>query len=101
MQHAGKYIPLRKQVRYFGATRADIVATMGACAADDLLSKSLFFISTGSNDIGVFAAAAQQQQSPLPSDAAAYYSSLISNYSAAITVCNEDRLINLFIYLFI
>ncbi|CAN6334103.1 unnamed protein product [Urochloa humidicola] len=83
---AGKYIPLSKQVRYFGATKREIVATLGASAAKELLSKSLFLISIGSNDLVVFAAAQQQQSSPLPTNtSAAYYSSLVSNYSAAIT----------------
>ncbi|CAN6173644.1 unnamed protein product [Urochloa humidicola] len=86
---AGKYIPLSKQVRYFGATKAEMVATLGACAANELMSKSLFLISIGSNDIGVFAAAQQQQSNTsaaaqLQHDVAAYYSSLVSNYSAAI-----------------
>ncbi|CAN6192570.1 unnamed protein product [Urochloa humidicola] len=85
---AGKYIPLSKQVRYFGATRGEMVATLGACAANELLSKSLFLISIGSNDIGVFAAAQQQSNTSAAAqvhhDVAAYYSSLVSNYSAAI-----------------
>ncbi|CAN6192567.1 unnamed protein product [Urochloa humidicola] len=87
--YAGKCIPLSKQVRYFGATRAAMVATLGACAANKLLSKSLFLFSIGSTDIGVFAAAQQQQSNTstvaqLHHDVAAYYSILVSNYSAAI-----------------
>ncbi|CAN6200472.1 unnamed protein product [Urochloa humidicola] len=83
---AGKYIPLSKQVRYFAATKREMVATLGACAAMELLSESLFLISIGSNDIAVFAAAQQQSpQTNTSADAvAAYYSSLVSNYSAAI-----------------
>ncbi|KAJ1260804.1 hypothetical protein BS78_10G260300 [Paspalum vaginatum] len=76
---AGKTIPLPKQVRNFGATRAQMVATLGAAAAKDLLSKSLFLIAVGTNDVAAFSITTQQ------SDVAALYSSLISNYSAAIT----------------
>ncbi|KAL6873561.1 hypothetical protein ACP4OV_013643 [Aristida adscensionis] len=86
--HAGKYTPLSKQVRNFGATRAQIVAQLGNCTANDMLSKSLFLISIGSNDIAVFATAVSHKSmsaTELQSDVAALYRSLISNYTAAIT----------------
>nr|CAB3471474.1 unnamed protein product [Digitaria exilis] len=92
VQNPGKYIPLSQQLRYFGATRAEMVATLGASAATELLSSSLFLISIGTNDIGVFVAAQRQPSSSSPTNtsaageiAAAYLSSLVSNYSAAIT----------------
>ncbi|KAJ1261697.1 hypothetical protein BS78_09G050400 [Paspalum vaginatum] len=77
------YIPLSEQVRLFGETRAQMVARLGACAANELLSTSLFLISIGNNDIAVFAAATTQQVRS--DDVAALYASLISNYTAAIT----------------
>ncbi|WVZ83204.1 hypothetical protein U9M48_030374 [Paspalum notatum var. saurae] len=77
--NAGKCIPLSTQLRYFNATRAEMVAAVGSVAVSALLSKSIFLIGVGSNDMFVFAAAEQQ------SDAAALYASLISNYSATIT----------------
>ena len=80
MQFAGTNIPLSKQVRNFGTTRAQMVASLGSTTANDLLSKSLFLVAIGTNDMAAFAATHQQ------TDVAAFYSSLISNYSAAITV---------------
>jgi len=79
MQFAGMNIPLSKQVRNFGTTRAQMVASLGSTTANDLLSKSLFLVAIGTNDMAAFAATHQQ------TDVAAFYSSLISNYSAAIT----------------
>ncbi|CAN6206641.1 unnamed protein product [Urochloa humidicola] len=79
---AGKNIPLSKQVRYFGVTRAQMVTTLGAAKANDLLSKSLFLFAVGTNDMAAFAATNQQQQQ---GDVAALYTSLISNYSSTIT----------------
>jgi hypothetical protein len=81
MQFAGRNIPLSKQVRNFGTTRAQMVASLGSTAANDVLSQSLFLIAIGTNDMAAFAITQQQQ-----SDVAAFYGSLISNYSAAITV---------------
>jgi len=85
MQFAGTNIPLSKQVRNFGVTRAQMVTTLGSTTANHLLSKSLFLLAIGTNDMAAFAITHQQQHS----DVAAFYSILISNYSAAITVCND------------
>ncbi|CAL5050221.1 unnamed protein product [Urochloa decumbens] len=78
---SGKNIPLSKQVRNLGVTRAEMVTILGATTANDLLSKSLFLFAIGTNDMAAFAATQGQQQS----DVAAFYSSLISNYSSTIT----------------
>ncbi|KAF8686860.1 hypothetical protein HU200_043364 [Digitaria exilis] len=86
--NAGNCIPLSRQVEYFNATRAKMVAAAGSAAVKALLTKSIFLIGVGSNDLFVFAAteaarnrsAAEQQ-----SDAAALFADLISNYSATIT----------------
>nr|CAB3471476.1 unnamed protein product [Digitaria exilis] len=80
---AGMNIPLSKQVRNFGVTRAQMVTNLGATTANDLLSKSLFLIAIGTNDMAAFAATQQQQQQS--GDVAAFYRSLISNYSTTIT----------------
>ncbi|XP_020150140.1 GDSL esterase/lipase At5g55050 [Aegilops tauschii subsp. strangulata] len=78
--NAGNNIPLSKQVRYFGSTKAAMEARVGGAAARVLLSRSFFLFSVGSNDLFVFAAA-----QPTTGDVAALYASLISGYSAAIT----------------
>ncbi|CAN6173645.1 unnamed protein product [Urochloa humidicola] len=79
---AGKNIPLSKQVLNFGVTRAEMVTILGTTKANDLLSKSLFLFAIGTNDMTAFAATQGQQQSNV---VAAFYSSLISNYSSTIT----------------
>jgi hypothetical protein len=63
---------------YFESTKAKMQTKVGSTAVRILLSRSFFLISVGSNDLFVFAAA--------PTDVVALYSSLISGYSAAITV---------------
>jgi hypothetical protein len=80
---------LSKQLQYFEATKAKMVAAVGAGAVDDLLSRSVFVVNIGNNDFYAFAAAelarnrsAEDQRK----DAAALYASLVSNYSAAVTV---------------
>ncbi|PVH47229.1 hypothetical protein PAHAL_4G009200 [Panicum hallii] len=86
--NAGNNIPLSKQVHYFNATRSKMAAVAGSGAVSAELSKSFFLVGIGGNDLSVFAnaeqarnrSAAQQQ-----SDTAAFYGSLISNYSATIT----------------
>ncbi|CAL5039710.1 unnamed protein product [Urochloa decumbens] len=86
--NAGSTIPLSKQLEYFNATKAKMVAAVGAGAVSSLLSRSIFLVNIGNNDFYVFAAAelarnrsAEEQRS----DAAALYASLLSNYSATIT----------------
>ncbi|KAJ1260807.1 hypothetical protein BS78_10G260600 [Paspalum vaginatum] len=86
--NAGKCIPLSTQLHYFNATRAAMVAAVGSGAVTKLLSKSIFLIGVGSNDMFVFAAAEQARNrsaAEQQSDAAALYASLVSSYSATIT----------------
>lgn len=86
MQNAGGNIPLSQQVRLFESTKAAMDAKVGPRAVTDLLSKSFFLIGVGSNDFFAFATAlAKQNRTATQSDVAAFTSSLISNYSAAIT----------------
>ena len=93
MQNAGNTIPLSKQVQYFNATRSKMAAVAGSGAVSAHLSKSFFLIGIGGNDLSVFANAAEQARNrsaaEKQSDTAAFYGSLISNYSAAITVKNR------------
>ncbi|CAN6220780.1 unnamed protein product [Urochloa humidicola] len=86
--NAGNNIPLSKQIQYFKATWLKMLANNGSDAVSSLLSKSVFVIGLGGNDLAEFAnaekaenrSAAKQQ-----SDDAAFYSILISNYSATIS----------------
>uniref|UniRef100_A0A0D3GL03 GDSL esterase/lipase n=1 Tax=Oryza barthii TaxID=65489 RepID=A0A0D3GL03_9ORYZ len=84
--NTGRSIPLSKQVVYLNSTRAEMVAKAGCGAVSDLLAKSFFLFGVGSNDMFAFAAAQQKlNRSATPSEVEAFYTSLISNYSAAIT----------------
>ncbi|KAK4405383.1 GDSL esterase/lipase [Sesamum angolense] len=44
-------VPLSEQITQFASVRDDFTATIGPAATEAILSKSLFFISIGSNDI--------------------------------------------------
>ena len=44
-------IPLAEQIQRFPTVRSSLMATMGQAATEKFLSKSLFFISIGSNDV--------------------------------------------------
>ncbi|RLM54776.1 hypothetical protein C2845_PM10G21680 [Panicum miliaceum] len=84
--NAGGNIPLSQQVRLFQSTMAEMDATVGPQAVSRLLSKSLFLFGVGSNDFFAFATElAKRNRSATQGDVAAFYGSLISNYSAAIT----------------
>ena len=88
LQNAGKNIPLSQQVRLFESTKAEMEAKVGPRAVGDLLGRSFFLLGDGSNDLFAFATAqAEQNKTATQSDVAAFYGSLLSNYSAAITVC--------------
>ncbi|KAL1563873.1 hypothetical protein AAHA92_06292 [Salvia divinorum] len=47
----GSAVPLSQQVSQFSEVRSNLTLQMGTAAADSKLSKSIFFISVGSNDI--------------------------------------------------
>nr|CAB3468601.1 unnamed protein product [Digitaria exilis] len=86
--NAGNNIPLSKQVQYFKATKAKMVAAAGPVAVNAVLSRSVFLLNAGNNDMYVFAAAElarNRSAADQRSDAAALYASLVSNYSSTIT----------------
>ncbi|RCV23255.1 hypothetical protein SETIT_4G284500v2 [Setaria italica] len=83
--NAGNNIPLSKRVQYFNATRSKMIAAVGSGAVNTLLSRSVVLIGADGNDqLGAFYRSPPEQQS----DVATFYGSLMSNYSAAITVLN-------------
>lgn len=90
MQNAGNTIPLSEEVKYFSATKAKMVAAAGPSAVNPLISRSIFLIGMGNNDLYVFGAserARNRSDAEQRRDAAALlYASLVSNYSAAVTV---------------
>lgn len=89
MQNAGNTIPLSKQVEYFSATKAKMVAAAGSHAVNARLSRSVFLLNIGNNDMYVFAAAElarNRSAADQRRDAAVLYANLISNYSATVTV---------------
>ncbi|XP_062178430.1 GDSL esterase/lipase At1g71691-like [Phragmites australis] len=84
--NAGNCIPLSKQVRFFESTKAEMEAKVGTRVVSDLLARSFFLVGVGSNDFFAFATAqAKQNKTATQSDVAAFYDSLLSNYSTTIT----------------
>ncbi|CAN6162662.1 unnamed protein product [Urochloa humidicola] len=84
--NAGKNVPLSQQVRLFESTKAEMEAKVGPQAVSELLARSFFLVGTGSNDLfGFSTAQAKQNRTATQSDVAAFYGSLLSNYSATIT----------------
>jgi hypothetical protein len=80
---------LSKEVEYFKATKAKMVAAVGAAAVDALLKKSVFVVNMGNNDIYAFADSERERNRSAEDqrrDAAALYANLVSNYSASIKV---------------
>ncbi|KAG2611940.1 GDSL esterase/lipase At5g55050-like [Panicum virgatum] len=84
--NAGNTIPLSKQVEYFGATKAKMVAAVGLRAASAQLSRSIFLVGIGNNDmfVSAMAARAQNRSAADRTNAAALYVNLIANYSATV-----------------
>jgi hypothetical protein len=82
LQNAGNNIPLSKQVRYFASTKAEMEAAWGTRKVSTLLANSFFLLGIGSNDLF-------RTNPKSPAEVAALYATLVSNYSAAITVCNR------------
>ncbi|KAL7156349.1 hypothetical protein ABFS83_02G003500 [Erythranthe nasuta] len=72
-------VPLSKQISQFSTVKENLTALLNLTATETMLSKSLFFISIGSNDIfGYF-----MSKSTVPKDQ--FISLLISSYSDHIT----------------
>lgn len=73
-------ITLAKQVEYFAATKSKMVENSGSSAfVDDLLSRSLFLISDGGNDLFAFLS-----QNRTASEAPSFYADMLSNYTRHI-----------------
>ncbi|KAG8059493.1 hypothetical protein GUJ93_ZPchr0002g24651 [Zizania palustris] len=79
----GKTITLTKQIEYFAATKSNMVTDDGggnsSSVIDELLSKSLFLISDGGNDMFAFLT----QKRP-PSEVPSFYADMLSNYTRHI-----------------
>lgn len=78
----GNTITLTKQIEYFADTKSKMAASSGggsqgsSPSVDELLSKSLFLISDGGNDMFAFL-----QQNRSASEAPSFYADLLSNYT--------------------
>lgn len=73
---------MTKQIEYFAATRAKMQANSGGAgslAVDELLSKSLFLISDGGNDLFAFLS-----QNRTASEVPSFYADMLSNYTRHI-----------------
>lgn len=69
---------MTKQIEYFAATKSKMVAHNGGSSSsvDELLSKSLFLISDGGNDMFAFL-----QRNGTASEVPSLYADLLSNYT--------------------
>ncbi|KAK3159055.1 hypothetical protein QOZ80_2AG0145090 [Eleusine coracana subsp. coracana] len=74
----GNSITLTKQIEYFAATRSKMLA-INSGGADELLSKSLFLISDGGNDLFAFLS-----QNRTASEVPSLYADMLSNYTRHI-----------------
>lgn len=74
----GNTITLTKQIEYFAATKSKMAANSGSASSsvDELLSKSLFLISDGGNDMFAFL-----QRNGTASEVPSLYADLLSNYT--------------------
>lgn len=75
----GNTITLTKQIEYFADSKSKMTASgggKGSLAVDELLSKSLFLISDGGNDMFAFL-----KQNRTASEVPAFYANLLSNYT--------------------
>ncbi|KAL5207805.1 hypothetical protein ABZP36_032240 [Zizania latifolia] len=79
----GKTLTLTKQIEYFAATKSNMVTDddggNSSSAIDELLSKSLFLISDGGNDMFAFL-----KQKRAPSEVPSFYADMLSNYTRHI-----------------
>jgi phospholipase/lecithinase/hemolysin len=75
----GDTITLTKQIEYFADTKSKMAASsggQGSSSVDELLSKSLFLISDGGNDMFAFLT-----QNRSASEVPSFYADLLSNYT--------------------
>ncbi|WCJ32949.1 GDSL esterase/lipase At5g55050 [Euphorbia peplus] len=62
----GTLIPLTKQLDYYGKVHKDLVKELGSYAAKQHLSKSLFLVVTGSNDMLRFSSSSDRPKNTTP-----------------------------------
>ncbi|KAL5211229.1 hypothetical protein ABZP36_022076 [Zizania latifolia] len=78
----GKTLTLTKQIEYFAATKSSMMTnggSNGSSAIEELLSKSLFLISDGGNDMFAFIV-----QKRAASEVPSFYADILSNYTRHI-----------------
>ncbi|CAD6249550.1 unnamed protein product [Miscanthus lutarioriparius] len=83
----GNTITLTKQIEYFAATKSKMVAHsvgQGSSSVDELLSKSLFLISDGGNDMFAFL-----QRNGTASEVPSLYADLLSNYTRHVRALHD------------
>ena len=83
-------IPLTKQVEHYTKVYEDLVQELGSAAAQDHLSKSLFIVVIGSNDmLGFFDSGSDQAKKTTPQQ---FIDSMILALKVALTVINCSQL---------
>ena len=82
-------VAMSKQVEQFGTLRCNISARISKEAADNVLSRSLFLISTGGNDIFAFFSA---NSTPTAAPKQLFTANLVSQYKNHVKVYTHTRL---------
>jgi hypothetical protein len=77
-------IPLSKQVEQFAAVQRNISSRVGTGAAGTLLSRSLFLVSTGGNDL--FAFFSRKNSTPSDADKRRFVANLVALYQNHVKV---------------
>jgi len=76
-------IPLSKQVEQFAAVQRNISSRAGNGTADTLLSRSLFLVSTGGNDLFAFFS---RNSTPSDADKQQFVGNLVALYQNHVKV---------------
>ncbi|XP_008781349.1 GDSL esterase/lipase At5g55050-like [Phoenix dactylifera] len=77
LDSTGTTISMTKQIKYFATIRSRIAARLNTERTNDVLSKSIFLISSGSNDLSAFF---RQNNAPNNTQKEQFYNTLIYNY---------------------
>lgn len=85
--HQGSTITMTKQIQYFSTIRSNIVAQIASEPTYRLLSKSIFLISSGGNDIFAYFT---KNSSPNATEKVRFIGALVSEYE------NHLKVISLF-----
>lgn len=83
LDSTGTTITMTQQINYFAAIKSRIAERLNAEATNNVLSKSIFLISDGGNDVFAFF---KQNNAPNDTQKKQFYNAIVSNYENHIRV---------------